>query len=68
MKSVSTFLSWWINFSNVFVYLLNKTGLDLQEVTRKCLVDEAIYGHLLEVGSVQPLLIEKIRIWAWFRI
>ena len=50
-------LLWYFKFS---AYLLNKTGLALQEVTRKCLVDEAIYGHLLEVGSVQPLLIEKI--------
>ena len=41
-------------------YLLNKPGLDLRKVTRKCLVDEAICGHLPEVGSVQPLLIEKM--------
>ena len=41
-------------------YLLNKTGLDLQEVTINSFVHEAFPGHLLEVGSVQPLLIEKI--------
>ena len=43
------------------MYLLNKPGLDLREVTINSFVQEAPPGHLPEVGSVLPLLIEKIR-------
>ena len=44
----------------LYKYLLNKTGLDLREMTTKSFVYQAFPGHLPEVGSVQPLLIEKI--------
>ena len=44
-------------------YLLNKPVLDLREVTINSFVHEALPGHLPEVGSVQPLLIEKILLY-----